>query len=251
VSLSVLRTLIVDDEPIARQVLREELEILPAIEIVGEAGDGLEALQLISDTTPDLVFLDLQMPGLGGFEVVRQMEGRSLPVVVFVTAYDQYAIQAFEAGAIDYLLKPVRQARLIQTIGRVRALRPNPRMVVENLTKLQDLAPGPARKIVGRLGEEYVLLNPTEVLAFQAEGDLVWIVTAKQRLLATQPLRVLQERLAGQGFERIHRNAMVNLQHVRKLAALSSQRWLLTLANGQEFIVSKRQVPGVRQLLDF
>lgn len=250
-STAILRTLIVDDEPIARQVLREELEILPAIEVVGEAGDGLQALQMISETAPDLVFLDLQMPQMSGFEVVRQMEGRSLPVVVFVTAYDQYAIQAFDAGAVDYLLKPVRQARLIQTIGRVRTMRPNPRSVVENLSKLQELAPGPAKKIIGRLGEEYVLLNPAEVLAFQAEGDLVWIVTAKQRLLATQTLRGLQERLAGQGFERIHRNSMVNLQHVRKLAALSSQRWLLTLANGQEFTVSKRQVPGIRQLLDF
>lgn len=250
-----LRVLVVDDEPIARRVFREELEALPGVRIVGEAENGQEALEQIAAREPDVVFLDLQMPVMGGFEVVRRLEGGPLPVIVFVTAYDQYAIQAFEAGAVDYLLKPIRQARLAQTLERVRALRGNGQAVAESVARIQDITPAaataPARKIVGRQGEEYVLLNPEEVMAFQAEGDLVWIVTAKQRYLATQALKNLDEKLAGSGFARIHRNALVNVQHIRKLAALTSQRWLVTLANGQEFTVSKRQARSVRHLLEW
>lgn len=247
-----LRVLIVDDEPIARQVLREELEALPGNRIVGEAENGMQALDQVHSREPDVVFLDLQMPGMSGFETVRKLDGQHLPIVVFVTAYDQYAIQAFEAGAVDYLLKPVRQQRLAQTLERVRGLRHNRGDTADALARQQEVAASPAtRKIVGRQSEEYVLLDPDEVMAFQADGDIVWIMTARQRYQATQTLKVLQERLAGAGFERVHRSALVNVKHVRKLAALSSQRWLLTLANGQEFTVSKRQARGVRHMLDW
>src|SRR5208337_3429462 len=103
----VLRTLIVDDEPVARKILREDLELIEGVEVVGEADDGASALRQIAELKPDLVLLDLQMPGMGGLEVARQIErGRHMPVIVVVTAYDKYALQAFEAGAIDYLLKP-------------------------------------------------------------------------------------------------------------------------------------------------
>src|ERR1035438_10183878 len=107
-----LTVLIVDDEPIARRIQREELELLPQLRVVGEAGDGKEALQKIASLHPDLVFLDLQMPVMSGFEVVRNLREPPLPGIVIVTAFDQHAIQAFEAGAIDYLLKPVTEARL-------------------------------------------------------------------------------------------------------------------------------------------
>jgi DNA-binding LytR/AlgR family response regulator len=107
------------------------------------------------------------------------------------------------------------------------------------------------RKIVARSGDEYLLLNAEEVFAFQAEGDLVWIITAKKRYLATQSLKVIQEKLHNTNFRRIHRKALVNLDHVRKMSTLSSQRWLVTLSNSQEFVVSKRQARSVRQLLSW
>src|SRR5579871_79223 len=118
-----LRTLIVDDEPIARKVLREELELLSDVEVVGEAEHGEQALEQIARMQPDLVFLDLQMPGIGGFEVVSRLGGGRLPIIVVVTAYDQHAVQAFEAGAIDYLLKPVNEQRLQKAVERARLLR--------------------------------------------------------------------------------------------------------------------------------
>lgn len=251
---SVIRTLIVDDEPIARQVLREELAEFAEIEIVEEADNGETALLLISSLKPDLVFLDLQMPVMSGFEMLDQLCGSRLPAIVIVTAYDQHAIQALEAGAIDYLLKPVSQARLQQTISRAERLIRNPAQVAETVAQLQELAPAPQggsriRKVVGKRGDEYFLLNLDEVLAFQADGELVWIVTMKSRYLATQNLKTIEENLRNTSFRRIHRNAMVNVNQIRKLSVLSSQRWLLTLNNAQEFIVSKRQAKHVRDVL--
>jgi two-component system LytT family response regulator len=259
-----MRTLIVDDEPIARQVLREELEQLDDIEIAGEAADGTAALAAIRELSPDLIFLDLQMPGLSGFDVIRKLpsSGR-IPMVVIVTAFDQHAIQAFEAGAIDYLLKPISQDRLAQAAERAIRLSARPGAMAERLASMQEIADSPhesphasphsrpARRIVARSGEEYLLLNAEEVFAFQAEGDLVWIITAKKRYLATQSLKAIQDKLQNTSFRRIHRKALVNIDHVRKMSTLSSQRWLVTLSNSQEFIVSKRQARSVRQLLSW
>jgi DNA-binding LytR/AlgR family response regulator len=253
-----MRTLIVDDEPVARQILREELEALASVQIVGEAEDGEVALGLIQSLQPDLVFLDLQMPVLGGFEMLSRLQGSHLPVIIIVTAYDQHAIRAFEAGAVDYLLKPVGEARLGQALERARRLARNRLQVAESVARLQDLAPpsggGSAikvRKIIGRLNDEYFLLNPNEVLAFQADGDITWIVTIKQRYQATQSLKALEERLSNAFFRRIHRNALVNINQIRKMSMITSQRWLVTLNNGQEFIVSKRLAKNVRDVLSW
>jgi two-component system, LytTR family, response regulator len=252
-----LKVLIVDDEPIARKILREELDALSGIKIVGEAGDGLGALELIARHAPDLVLLDLQMPGMGGLDVVRQLQhGDHMPAVVIVTAFDRFAIQALDAGAIDYLLKPVAQDRLAAAVERARRM--SGKQTMEKIAALQELpdtpatvaassAP-PARRIVGRDGDEYFLLRADEILAFQAEGDLVWIITAKRKFLATQTLKALQERLESPNFRRIHRGTLINIDHVRKMSVLSSQRWLVTLSNGQEFIASKRLGQAAREL---
>lgn len=251
-----LRSLIIDDEPVARAILREELEQLDEIGKIDEASDGISALAAIRELAPDIVFLDLQMPGMGGFDVIRRLEpGPRLPMIVIVTAWDQYAIQAFEAGAIDYLLKPVTSDRLALAVERAAKLRANPAAAVERLASMKDAAETapapPARRIVARSGDEYLLLNTEEVLAFEAEGELVWIITAKKRFLATQSLKAIQEKLRHTNFRRIHRKALVNIDHVRKMSTLSSQRWLITLSNNQEFIVSKRQAGNVRQLLSW
>jgi two-component system LytT family response regulator len=249
----VMKALIVDDEPIARRVLREELELLPEVLVVGEAGDGKEALQKIADLTPDVVFLDLQMPVMSGFEVVRNLSGPPLPIIVIVTAFDQHAIEAFEAGAIDYLLKPVGEARLRTTVERARKLQGKSAEIAARIDKIASAADSSNtsrnRKVVGRSGEEYFFLDGDDVLAFQAERELVWIITSKKRLLATQSLRVIEERLAGPQFQRVHRNAIVNINHVRKMSALSSQRWLITLSNALQLTVSKRQAHNIRSLL--
>lgn len=250
-----ITTLIVDDEPVARRLLREELENFEEIEIVGEASNGREALQQIGKLKPELVFLDLQMPVMSGFEVVRGLGGSNMPVVVIVTAFDQLAIQAFEAGAVDYLLKPVAEDRLQKAIERAKALLQRPVDIANRVATIASVGtpehPTRSRKVVGRTGEDYILLDADEVLAFQAERELVWIITAKHRLLATQTLRAIEERLDGSQFQRVHRNAIVNVNHVRKLTALSSQRWYLTLSNALQLVVSKRQAHKIRQILQW
>lgn len=258
--LSSMRALIVDDEPLARRVLREEIEAMTGIEVAGEAEDGQDALAQIATLQPDLVLLDIQMPGMTGFDVVRSFQGgERLPVFIFVTAFDQHAIQAFEAGAIDYLLKPVSQQRLERAVEKARRLARSAAENAETVARLQELGKPDeskeenkkARRIVGKHGRDYYLLAAEEVLAFQAEGELVWIITQKHKYLATQSLRAIQEKLEGLNFQRVHRNALVNLDHVRKMSALSSQRWLLTLSNQQEFTVSKRQAGAVESVLNW
>jgi two-component system, LytTR family, response regulator len=251
-----MRVLIVDDEPIARKILREELECIDSVDLVGEADNGKHALLKIASLKPDLVLLDIQMPIMNGFEVIDCLRGGYIPVVIVVTAYDQHAIRAFEAGAVDYLLKPIRQARLLLALERAKAIARNPLRAAENLATLQEAAhfskdEPKVQKVIGKLGAEYFLLNPKEILAFQAEGDVTWIITAKQRYIATQNLRSLEQRLPTGIFSRIHRNTLVNVEHIRKMSALSSQRWLLTLNNGQEFVVSKRQAKNVHSVLSW
>lgn len=247
-----LKTLIVDDEPIARDVLRQELESAEDVKVIGEADSGAAALVQIEQLKPDLVLLDLQMPGMGGLEVIRNLRRTPhVPVFVIVTAHDAYAVDAFEAGAIDYLLKPVRRTRLLAAIERVRRL--TGWRAAEKLAHLQEMleVPGSARtrKIAAKRDQEYFLLSSDEILAFQAEGDIVWVITAHQKYVAALTLKAIEERLVTSGFRRIHRNALVNVDHVRKMSVLSSQRWLITLSNNQELVASKRLAREIRKLL--
>ena len=248
-----IRALLADDEPIARQILREELHAVADIELIGEAADGQQALHQIQTLHPDLVFLDLQMPLLDGFGVVGRLNGDHLPSIVIVTAYEQHAVQAFEAGAIDYLLKPVRQERLAQCLERVRQRRKQAGAVAESIARIQEISPPgeftTKRKMVGRSGNQYVILDIADVLALKADNDIVWILTAKNRYTATQSLKTMAEKLESQNFLRAHRNCLVNMDHVAKMAPISSQRWLLTLTNQIEIIVSKRQAYEVQKLL--
>jgi two-component system LytT family response regulator len=252
-----VKTLIVDDEPIARQILREELSGMSDVELIGEADDGKEALRKIIDLEPDLVFLDLQMPPIGGFEVVRRLSGTRLPVIVIVTAFHEHAIEAFEAGAIDYLLKPVRGERLRKAVERAKDLIGKPREIARTLARIASVPDAPDaasagyRKMVGRIGRDYFLLDVDDILALQAEGELVWIITAERRFLASQTLRSVESTLTAQCFQRVHRNAIVNTNHVRQMTAITSHRWLLTLSNAQEFVVSKRQAHHIRRLLHY
>jgi DNA-binding LytR/AlgR family response regulator len=170
-----MRALVVDDEPIAREVLRDELELFPEVTVVGEAKDGPDALIQIANLHPELIFLDLQMPIMSGFEVVRSLKGPDMPVVIIVTAFDQHAIEAFDAGAVDYLLKPVSTARLRTAVERARFLLGKPAEVAANLSKLAAIPQSEepvTRRIVGRSGDDYFLLDLDEILAFQADREI-------------------------------------------------------------------------------
>ena len=232
-----MRVLIADDEPIARQVLRGELELCPGVAIVGEAATGEEALDQILALHPDLVFLDYEMPGRNGIEVAAAL-GLHAPFVIFVTAYQEHALQAFDVGALDYLLKPIRRERLEQALDKVRlhraAAAPRP-----------DAAALP-KKIIGKRGADLYLIDPADIIAFQADGEIVHVITGQQKFLCDQTLKALQEKLPP-GFRRIHRKTIINTSHIHRITPLSSKRWLLRMSNGFEAIVSKRLGNTVRE----
>lgn len=233
-----MRVLIVDDEPLARQVLRELLEECPGVTVAGEAAAGAEALAQMAALRPDVALLDLQMPGMDGFAVARSLSGARLPLIIFVTAFEKHALQAFEAGAVDYLLKPVRRERLLAALERAR----------KQLAGLRGAAAPAAelKRIVGRLGADLHLLAPDEVIAFQAEGDAVRIVAASGRYYAEHSLKALEGMLPAGLFRRIHRGTIINTAHIRRISPLSSKRWLLVMSNGFEAVVSKRMAGAIR-----
>jgi DNA-binding LytR/AlgR family response regulator len=231
-----VNVLICDDEPLSRQVLREHAESIPALDIIGEAASGPEALERILDLKPDLVFLDLEMPEMTGLSVVRHLRGAAAPLIIFVTAYQQHALEAFEVGAVDYLLKPVRRERLSAAVERAR----------RQLEGLRSKRPAPG-KIVGHRGADLYLLDPSEIVAFEADGELVHIVTTGPRYLCEHSLKAMEEKLAGSGFRRIHRRTLINTALIRKISRLSSKRWLLRMSNGFEAVVSKRQAGLIRE----
>jgi DNA-binding LytR/AlgR family response regulator len=237
-----MRVLIADDEPVARQVLREMLEEIPGVAIAGEAASGPEAVGQVRRLHPDVVLLDLQMPGMDGFQVAGAFPGNHSPLVIFVTAYHKHALEAFDAGAIDYLLKPVRKERLEAALEKAKAH-------LAGISAAPRPMPPPStepRKIVGRVGSDLHLLEPAEVIAFQAEGDLVHIITASGRYYSGHSLKVLEEKLPGGRFRRVHRSTIINTGQIRKISPLSSKRWLLRMSNGLEVVVSKRLAGVIR-----
>ena len=232
-----MKVLIADDEPIAREILREHVDSIAGLEFAGEASTGGEAISRIFDLRPDLVLLDLQMPELDGLSVVRKLSGDRTPLIIFVTAYETHALAAFEVGAIDYLLKPVRRDRLEKAIEKARRQwKPFPAATNETL-----------RKIVGRRGADIYLLDPSEIIAFQAEGELVHIVTTGPRYLSDHSLKALTEKLDTSRFRRIHRSTIINTDHIRRISPLSSKRWLLKMSNNFEAVVSKRLASAIRE----
>lgn len=238
-----LRALIADDEPIARALLREHLAYFPSVEVVGEASSGDQVVAEVNRLKPDLLFLDIHMPGLDGFAALRALQGSEAPAVIFVTAHDDRAVDAFNVGAADYLLKPIRSDRLGRAIDRVAASRPQPS------APPSATAATPAtqlRTIVGRLGSDFHVLEPGQVVAFQAEGDTVHILSTRGRFIAGSTLRELESRLPTPQFRRIHRNTIVNTSHIRKISPLSSKRWLLKMSDGLELTVSKRMTGVLR-----
>lgn len=246
-----LRTLIVDDEQRARELMRRELAAIEGAEVVGEAGDGETAVRRIRELRPDLVLLDIQMPERNGFDVLRGIDG-PLPAIVFVTAYSEHAIKAFEVGAVDYLLKPFGTDRLRMAVERARAGRGNPGAEAEKVAGALNAEAARARrkpKVVASHGKDYLLLDLDSVYAFRAAGDQVRVLTRAGRYFATQTLGELERKLAEWGFLRVHRSVLVNGDKIARISSLSNRRWLLTLNNSYQCVVSKRNSAIVRALL--
>jgi len=246
-----IRTLLVDDEDLARLALRRALVSTTDIEIVGEATNGVEAIEMIGELRPDLVLLDIEMPGFNGFEVVQQLSNP--PAVVFVTAYDEYAVRAFEANAIDYLLKPLQPERLDRALARVRQRVPTG--TIPTNSELMDMRmvarerSGPLRRIAGRRGKRIVIIPLREIIRVEIEDKLVFAVTASDRLLLEKTISELETMLEPVGFLRISRGELVNLETVKELVPWFSGTWRVKLTNGEERDVSRERAKQLKEAM--
>jgi DNA-binding LytR/AlgR family response regulator len=250
-----LKTIVADDEAAARSRLKRLLEAHPEIEVVGEATDGLEALQRIESLEPELLFLDIQIPGLDGFEVLRALPpDMQAPLVIFVTGLDQHALAAFEAHALDYLLKPVDADRLSGAVDRAVRLRSSAPDVTREHEKLMTAAkqvPCPLRQIVGRKADRFVLLRPEDIILFQLEDGIVRARRNQDAYWVNYQLSELEAAVDESVFFRAHRSTLVNLAHVREIRPFFKSSFLLIMDDPQEtqVQVSERQAKELRRRL--
>ena len=233
-----------DDERLARDKLRRFLEPAEGFRVIGEAGNGGQAVELIRRERPDVVFLDVQMPGMDGFAVIEELPGEMLPAVVFVTAHDEHAIRAFEVEAIDYLLKPFDRARFARTLDRVRRqLRSDPGELAERLRRLIAAGAGERRRlrrIAIRAGGRIQSLPVDEVHWFEAADNYLRIHTAKAVHLIRETLAELERRLDPDAFIRIHRSAIVRIESVREVECLFHGDYEVVLRSGTRLPVGRK-----------
>ena len=246
-----LSTIIVDDEAAARSRLARLISAHDEVTVVGEAADGIEALATIERLRPDLVFLDIQMPGLNGFQVLRSIPaGVPYPLVVFVTGFDRHALEAFEANALAYLLKPVEADRLAAVLERAVKLCEYERLRREEDQLVAEVARAraPLRQVVGRKRDRFILLDPAEVLYFIAESGVIKARTASDSYLVNYQLSELEESLS-ETFFRARRSVLVNLKRIKEIRPYFKSSFLLVMADApeSEIQVSERQAPVLRQ----
>jgi two-component system LytT family response regulator/two-component system response regulator LytT len=251
-----LRAIVVDDEQLARDELCFMLEELGGVEVVAQAGNGPEALAAVERLAPDVVFLDIQMPGLTGFEVAHQLvAGRSAPSIVFVTAFDRYAIDAFEVNAVDYLLKPVDRARLEQAVERVRRRVSAELPLDDQVERIVQLVAGRQSRreqVAVKAGERFLLVQADEIIYASLVDDSINIVTSQ--VAGTSNLRTLDElqaRLDPAVFWRVHRSHLVNINKIKEIVPWFSRNYILRMkdAKSTEIPVSRAQTKRLREYL--
>ena len=238
-----IRTLIVDDEPLARERIALLLESEPDVEIIGECGDGKSAARAIKSKAPDLVFLDIQLPEMNGFELIESMPARRAPSIIFVTAYDQFALKAFKIHAVDYLLKPVEGARLKEALDHLRKqLRHGGDDVRGRLAELigdLEAQSGRANRIVLRSDGEVLVLKPAEIDWVESAGNYVCFHVGAETHIFRETMNQVEERLHDHNFARIHRSAIVNLDRIKRLKPTLYGDYSVELRNGIKLTMSR------------
>ena len=256
-----LKTLIVDDESLARRGLKHRLQGIEDIEVTGEARNGREALKMIDDLRPDLVFLDIQMPGVSGFDVVQQLRADNMPIILFLTAYDEYAVKAFEVNALDYILKPIDEDRLSQVLDKVRESIQQKRAVEhkklllqlvsdisgEPISSLADLDEAnmaeltsrePARLAIRDAGKT-TWVNQEDIEWIDAAGDYMCVQAQGVTYIMRKTMKELEKELDGKILQRIHRSTIVNITQVREMESHINGEYFLTLESGHRVKLSR------------
>lgn len=249
-----MRVVIVDDEPIAREGVRTQLLREPEVEIVAECGDGLEAVETIRELEPDLVFLDVQMPGMDGFEVVQTLGVDAMPAVVFVTAYDKYALKAFDVNAVDYLLKPFDSERFQKAFQRARLQiqRRTAETINEKLEALLESIRPRARyleRLVVKSGGRIFFLAVNEIDWIDSADNYVSIHSGREAHLIRETLTSLEGKLNPEEFRRIRHSVIVNVKRIKELHPLFKGEYEIVLQNGVKLTSSRRYRHKLDQLL--
>ena len=249
-----IRTLIVDDEPLARERLRKLLEAEPEIEIVGECGDGVQAIETIAVQSPDLVFLDIQMPEVDGFGVLEAVRGEKAPEIIFVTAYSQHALRAFEFHALDYLLKPFDRDRFRTALDRARKRLAHARSgdLNQKLTALlAEMRPEPRAtdRLAIKSGGKVVFVRTADVDWVEAADNYVNLHVGNESHMLRETMAAIEARLDPKRFMRISRSAMINLERVKELQPMFHGDYAVILRNGVRLSLSRGYREKLQQLL--
>jgi two-component system LytT family response regulator len=248
-----IRTLVVDDEPLARERLLRLLKDEPELELLGECGNGREALDALRRYAPDLVFLDVQMPELDGFAVLEELGPRQPPAVIFVTAYDQYALRAFDFHALDYLLKPFNRERFRQALSRARETIEHNRLGHFDqrlLSLLEDMRQKHTERLVIKTAGRVFFLKTEDVDWIEAAGNYVKLHCGRDAHLLRETMSHLEARLDPNKFLRIHRSTLVNIDRIKELHPLFSGDYTVLLRNGAELILSRSYRDRLLELFD-
>jgi two-component system LytT family response regulator len=243
-----MRILVVDDEPLARSGIQARLAQYPDVQVVGECETGQAAVMAIRDLVPDVVFLDIRMPDLDGFEVLRQLSPGKLPFVIFLTAYDRYAVDAFTVHAVDYLLKPIDDARLVRSLERARmrmnaATSKDMELRLRSLLKQVTVNPAPPAyevQFAVPTGRRIAIVATVDIDWVEASGDYVTFHVGQRSHLLRKTMNRLEEQLDPRRFIRIHRSVIVQVSRICELETLPNHEYLLRLTNGTRLRTSRR-----------
>lgn len=249
-----IRTLIVDDESLARERIRDMLAEDPEIEILEECANGEEALEAIEKHSPDLIFLDVEMPGMDGFAVIEELDAESMPAIVFVTAYDQYAVRAFEVYALDYLLKPFDRERFDKALERAKShivTEKSENMSRRILDALEQIKSKPTHleRLVIKMNGHIFFVRAEEIDWLEAEGNYVRLHTGKESYLLRDTISALESQLDPKRFVRVHRSAIVNIDRIQELQPWFHGEYRIILREGVQLTLSRSYKEKLHEIL--
>ena len=261
--MSRLRAIIVDDEELARRGLALRLQDIPEVEVVAQCANGHEALDVIPKLAPDLIFLDIQMPGMSGFDVVCELQAVTMPMIIFVTAYDEYAVQAFRVHALDYLLKPIEEPQLREAVAHAVSQQQRRDAVLTKERLMQMLGDGGTDAAMGsdtgggrwqdrltiRDGSEFQLVPLEDIQWVDAAGDYMCVHTRDETHVMRTTMKQLEASHSPELFCRIHRSTIVNINCIAGAHAVDNGEYLLTVRDGRQLKVSRTYSPRIRELL--
>ncbi|MDQ7817155.1 MAG: LytTR family transcriptional regulator DNA-binding domain-containing protein [Melioribacteraceae bacterium] len=246
-----IKALIVDDENLARDIVKNYLRKFPEIELIGECSNGFDALKQINDLSPDLIFLDIQMPKITGFEMLEIIENP--PVIIFTTAFDQYALKAFEVNATDYLLKPFSEERFAEAIQKAikqieNRADSNKRIgdLIKHIEKKEEFL----ERIVVKNGQKISIIPIGDVKYFEAQDDYVMIYTDKGNFLKQKTMKYFEENLDPAEFIRIHRSYIVRISNIKQIELFEKETYFVILNDGKKLPASKTGYQGLKEILD-